>query len=142
MAPCGLPPSEGEYDSLADFIASVNRHAAQNGYAVAKNGGHGKGQSIYRCAKGRRTKSYANPDVHKSKRCKTSIQMTACPFRFSVKELDNGKALLQWSYPKGKAAEELPRDHYCSHNHEFMAEAAFVMAGPRGCRIIRSKLSP
>ncbi len=53
--------------------------AIQNDYAIAKNGGI-NGRTTYRYAKGHK-KSQTKPEVHKTKRRKTSSQVTACPSR-------------------------------------------------------------
>ncbi len=81
---------------MAALTDEINAHTAHNGYVIAKNGGR-NGQLVYRYAKGRQTKNHARPDVHESKRRKTSPQMPACPFRLPVQEWDNWKALLRWS---------------------------------------------
>ncbi len=108
---------------MTALINEANAHTSRNGYAIAKNGG--KACLVYfRCVKGCQAKSYTKPEAHESKRRKTSIQMTVCSFRLSARVLESGKVLLEWSYPKDKAAVDLPQDYYSSHNHEFMTKAA------------------
>ncbi len=53
------------------LIKEINIHASQNGYAVAKNGTINN-RITYRYVKGHQPKSKARPEVHESKRRKTS----------------------------------------------------------------------
>ncbi len=48
------------------------------------------------------------------------------PFKFSGKKPPGGTLWLEWSYPRGKAAaQRLPWDWHCSHNHKFVEPVGF-----------------
>lgn len=112
MRPCGPPPPPAIYATLDELSAAVDAHAAKNGYKIVKNGIK-SGRARFRCAKGRKWASKAKPEVHDSKRRKTSTQMTQCEFKFSAKQLPDG----QWRL-------EIPEN--VSHNHGWNDTTAFA----------------
>ncbi len=82
---------EESYDSLDSLREAVNSHATQHGYYVARDSGT-KTRVLFRCAKGRQPKSQSREraeNIHetkrRTKRRKTSTQMTGYLFRFVVK---------------------------------------------------------
>ena len=84
--PCGPPPPRGVYETLDGHTNAINAHAASNGYKIVSNGVLSSGLARFRCAKGRAYASKANPEVHETKKRKTSTQMTGCAFKFNAKQ--------------------------------------------------------
>lgn len=112
--PCGPPPPETVYASEEAAWQAIQAHASANGYRMVKNG-HRSGRARFRCAKGRKYKSHANPETHDSKRRKTSTQFTSCKFQLAARPLPDG----QW-------AVELPDGINTFHNHGWSDPAAFA----------------
>ena len=92
-APCGPPPPPATYATFAEADEGIKAHALSNGYSLTVKEIWPRGADAttatrytYRCGKGRTgPTSQADSTTHPSKRRKTSTQMTACPFRVSVK---------------------------------------------------------
>ena len=81
---------------------------------MAKNGSKGIMRRI-RCAKGRDYVDSRDPNVHKSKKRKSSTQKTFCPFKLTAKPLPDGQWLL--GLPAGVTGE---------HNHGWMDSSSFA----------------
>ncbi|KAK4104241.1 hypothetical protein N658DRAFT_522006 [Parathielavia hyrcaniae] len=92
-APCGPPPPPATYATFAEADEAIKAHALSNGYSLTVKEIWPRGADAttatrytYRCGKGRTGPTpQADSTTHPSKRRKTSTQMTACPFRVSVK---------------------------------------------------------
>lgn len=87
---CGpAPPIDTEYPTLEQVEKGFKAHALANGYSLVPKSYYPTKQTasraIYRCAKGSKAPRKGNPDMHPSKKRRTSTQMTGCPFTVTVK---------------------------------------------------------